>query len=178
MAGRRPIPDSYKDLTGSKQPRNPKAPRLYCYRQVSAVPTPNAISREPVALEEWNETVPELVQNGLLNRANLKLWAARCLAYAAAEHAQDDVFNNGRWVEEPVFNKKGEECGTRRKPNPALAEASRSRLEMLRHSIEFGASPASATRVNAEPGDGSPADDGFDNFLPGAQAETEDGQPN
>ena len=107
MAGRRPVPDAIKDLTGSHNARNPRSPRVYVYRSFESIVVLKDVEREPRALELWNEITPELVAAGLLTRGNLTVWGNYCLAYASACHAQDDVFDNGRWVEHDVFDKKG-----------------------------------------------------------------------
>jgi P27 family predicted phage terminase small subunit len=162
MAGRRPTPDHLKLLTGSKNPINGAAPRVFCYRTVNAVPRLKEVDREAYAMEEWDATIPSLVDNGLLTRANLRIWGNYCLAHAAARHAEDDVFENGRYVTTPVFDKKGEQTGERRLPNPGIAQANAARHEMLRIAQEFGMTPAAATRVKANVADGKT--DGFEEF--------------
>jgi len=151
MAGRRPVPDQIKKLTGSHNALNPNAPRAYHYRTVERVPIPKEIARDPHAKFIWDEVVPSLVANGMLERANLDCFANYCLAYAASRHALDDVFENGRVWTEPILNKQGEHVGDKQRPNPSLEEAAKRRLEMLRHAIEFGLTPAAATRVAASP---------------------------
>ena len=171
MAGRRPIPDQIKDLTGSHNKRNSR-PLKYRYLKLDGVPIPKDIQRDEVALEEWNAVVPELVQNGLLCRANLRILANYCLAHAEAQHAQDEVFENGRMLEEDVFNRAGEVSGQRMKPNPGITQAHQARLEMLRYAVEFGMTPAAATRV--ERGDGADAGkDDFGSFMNGPEEEVE-----
>jgi len=149
----RPTPTAIRKLSGGNLQRiNPNEPKHYCYRNADAVPLPKSISKEPLAKEEWDEIIPGLIQNRMLSRSNLKTLANYCLAYAAAEHAQDDVIENGRWVHEEIYNTKtGEQIGTKRKINPNIKLAAEARCEMLRHAIEFGLTPAAATKVAAGP---------------------------
>lgn len=161
MAGRRPVPDAIKDLTGSHNARNPRSPR---FRKLEAVTVLKDVEREPRALEIWNDTVPELVELGLLTYANRRVWGNYCLAYADACAAQDDVFENGRWIEHSIFNNKGEETGTVKKPNPAIRQARDARLEMKCYAVEFGVTPAAATRVQTATGDEAAKDD-FSKFT-------------
>lgn len=151
MTGRPPKPDSLKDLTGSKQPRNAKSPR---FRKVESVPVLKFVERDADALEEWTRVLPELIDNGMLTRANLSTFGAYCQAYANWRHAEDDVFENGRMFTVPVFNKKtGAHEGDRQVVNPNISQAQHAMLAMLRIAVEFGLTPAAATRVSAEPGD-------------------------
>lgn len=170
MAGRRPVPDAIKDLTGSHNKRNGKAPR-YRYLKLENVPVPRDIARDEIALEEWNAVLPELIENGLICRANLRIFANYCLAYAEAQRAQDDIFENGRTIEEDVFNRQGEVSGTRMKANPSISQAHQARLEMLRYAVEFGMTPAAATRVEASPQE-APNDAAF--FMNGPPEEDSD----
>lgn len=170
MAGRKPVPDAIKDLTGSHNRRNPSAPK-YRYLTLENVPVPKDIERDPTAREEWDGVLPELVQNGLICRANLRIFANYCLAYAEAQHAQDDVFENGRSFDESVFNRQGEVTGTKSKANPAITQAHQARLEMLRYAVEFGMTPSAATRVAAAPGDGQGKS--FGDFMSNDETEEE-----
>lgn len=172
MPGPRPTPDHIKDTTGSRLPRNNKSPRCYIYRNMVGVPKLRHIERETYAKELWDEVTPDIVAAGLLTRANLSTWGNYCLAYASACHAQDDVFDNGRWVMEPKFNKNGDVSGEVRKVNPSISQARDSRLEMLRYAVEFGITPAAATRVQAEPSDERKTDD-FADFMNTAEEEIE-----
>lgn len=147
MAGRRPIPDVLKDLSGSKNLRNPNSPR---FQSVENVPVLKAVARDEYALELWNELLPELIPNGLVTRASVRWVGAMCQAYAAMMHAEDDVFERGRVLEQDVFSvKTGEVTGQKEVPNPAIAQASHARQEFLRFAVEFGITPAAMTRVKA-----------------------------
>lgn len=160
--GRKPVPDNIKELTGSHNKRNASSPR---FRSADSVKPLKSVERDPIALEEWERVLPELVANGLLTRASLAIFGSYCLAFAAAEHAQLDVDITGRYIEEPRFNKAGDLVAHIRKPNPSIVQASHARLEMLRHAVEFGMTPSAATRVAANAnGDEKPKDD-FGSFL-------------
>lgn len=148
MAGRRPVPDAIKILTGSHNALNPDSP---VYRNVKGVKPLKVVVRDPVAMEEWDRVLPELVGNGLLTRASLAYFGAYCMAYAAWQHAEDEVSDNGRILVADVFDKKGEVIGSKQYPNPAIAQAQSAMQLMLRIGVEFGLTPAAATRVKAIP---------------------------
>src|SRR5712692_5728267 len=103
----RPTPSALRKLSGSNLGRLNK--RESIFRSVESAKPLKFVERDPVALEEWNRVLPELVANGLLTKANLAVFGAYCVAYANWQHAEDDVFENGRWITEPVFAKNGRE---------------------------------------------------------------------
>jgi len=105
--------------------------------------------------EVFDEVGPELLANGLLTRASLKLFTMYCAACAEWEHAALDVQSRGRWLETEVFNTKGDLVGHKRVPNPMLVEMRHSANAARLLAIEFGLTPAAATRVQASP----PSDD-------------------
>lgn len=162
MPGRRPVPDAIKDLTGSHNKRNPNSPKFH---SVSSVELGNRtwfkrVSADIYAKDMWDEVLPDLVTNGLINRANAALFGAYCLAFARWQHAEDGVEDNGLTIEIPLLNKKGELVGEKRVVNPLVSIAQSHRSDMFRIGIEFGLTPAAATRVTAgvQP---SSADDDF-----------------
>lgn len=175
----RPTPSALRKLSGSNLHRlNPNEPRVYCYRKVESVPTPKAVERDAHAKEHWNFILPDLVANGMVTRTNLAILANYCLAYARVAHAEDEVFENGQWLEEPVFNKAGDHVADRRVVNPMLSLGSKFRQEMLRYGIEFGLTPSSSTRVSSNVGE-EDEDKGFGSFLGGSDdVEPESKQPN
>lgn len=78
-AGRPNTPSALRKLSGSNLDRlNKREPR---FRSVDSVKPPKLVERDPIALEEWNRALPELVENRLLTRANLMIFAAYCAAY-------------------------------------------------------------------------------------------------
>lgn len=163
MAGRKPTPTELRKLSGSNLDRvNRREAR---FRSVDSVKPLKIVERLPYALEEWNRVLPELVENGLLTKANLAIFGAYCVAYAHWYEAEDDICERGRVLEEPVFNRAGDISGHREKPNPAIAQSHQFSLEMLRHAVEFGMTPASATRISI-PADAERADS-FDEFMNG-----------
>lgn len=80
------------------------------------------------------------------------IFANYCKAYAHMMEAEEDLAARGRTIFETVFDKKGNDVGTREKPNPAIAQVGTFMQLMTRLSSEFGLTPAAATRVKAEPG--------------------------
>jgi P27 family predicted phage terminase small subunit len=159
----RPTPTNLRKLSGSHPERINK--REAKFRSMDSVKPLRAVERMPAALEEWNRVLPELVENGLLTRANLAIFGAYCVAYGHWMEAEDDIEERGRVIEEPVFNRQNEQTGHREKPNPSIAQAHQFMLAVLRHAIEFGMTPASATKVCASPD--SERSDSFDEFIGG-----------
>ena len=118
---------------------------------MEVIRVPKYIERDPVAREEWDRVVEELVDNRLLTRANLGIFGAYCAAFAEWMHAADEVEKDGRWLEVPIVNKKGDIVGSRKSAHPGISQAQKARIEMRLHAQEFGMTPASATKVQAEP---------------------------
>jgi P27 family predicted phage terminase small subunit len=176
MAGRKPVPDAIKDLTGSKRPRNGNAPK-YAYVDAASARVPKDVQRDPYALEEWNFVIQELINNRMLTRANLRCFANYCLNVAYALHADDDVHEHGRLLNVPIMNKKGDVVDYKKISNPAISQVNIFRLAALRYAVEFGLTPSSQTRVFALPGaddDGKGATGDFTQFT-GADDDDGDG---
>lgn len=70
----------------------------------------------------------------------------------------------------------GDIVGHKYKPNPAIAQAGRARLEMLRYAIEFGMTPSSAAKVQAEPA--AEREASFADFIGGDMTEDDGERPN
>lgn len=158
-AGRPPTPSVLRKLSGSNLDRLNK--REARFRSPDTVNVPKRVGDSPEAKALWDELVPELIDNGLLTRANQSLFADLCVLHAVLMAAHDDLTSRGRTLEEPVFNRQGEETGIRDKPNPAIAQIVQLSALKQRLMSEFGLTPASATRVAADPKDSK---DGF-SFL-------------
>ena len=146
MAGRRPIPDEIKRLTGSHNPLNPDSP---VFRSVDTAKKLRVVERDQYASEEWDRLVPELVNQGLLTRAGLSYFGAYCMSFSQWQHAEDDITEHGRLIFEEQFDKKGNQIGTKQYLNPALLQAREAMKLMLRIGTEFGLTPSAATRVKA-----------------------------
>lgn len=164
----RPTPTALRKLSGSNLNRLNKKESVF--RSVETAHPPRYVERDAAAKEEWDRVIPELIANGLLTKANLTLFAAYCCAYASWMHAEDDVFENGRWISEPVFSKDGREIGTKRKPNSAIVQAQHACAAMRLFAIEFGLTPSSQTKVMADPS-GERGGGSFNDFIEDQDAE-------
>ena len=164
-AGRPATPSAIRKLTGTHLERVNK--REAVFRRVDGVKVPKRVASNPYALEYWEEIVPELVMNGLLTRANQGLCADICMAHAMTQKALDEVEDRGQIVEEPIVDKKGEQIGVKVKANPAVAQVAQYMAMKCRLMIEFGMTPASATKVAANPGSDE-VSDSFDEFTSGS----------
>ncbi len=170
-AGRPATPTELRKLSGSHPERiNRREAR---FRKVESVTAPKIVSSNPDAFEEFNRVLPELIENGLLTRANLMIFASYCLAYAYWVAALRDVEERGRTLEEPVFARDGALTGHKEKANPAIAQAHQWSLAMKAHAVEFGMTPAASTKVQADPNPERKAS--FDDFAGGDEADNGDG---
>jgi P27 family predicted phage terminase small subunit len=149
--GNRPTPSAIRQLTGVHLDRINR--REACFRSVETAHPPKVVEANELAQEEWNRAVPELVENRLLNKANLMIFAHYCVAHSEALRFQGIVDQEGPWIDENVFNKKGDLTGSKRKANPFIKLARDARLEALRYATEFGMTPAASTKVAANPVD-------------------------
>lgn len=70
--------------------------------------------------------------------------SAYCCAFAESHHAAADLAENGRVLVHDVFDKKGNQIGSTQKPNPAIAQVRKARLEMRAYANEFGMTPVSS----------------------------------
>jgi len=144
--GNRPTPTATRKLSGSNLHRVNK--KEAHFKPIEEMDIPEEVRADKYALEEWERMFPEAVENRLLNRANLAEFMAICFAYAAWMHADDQVAEQGYWLTDKIC-KDGVLVSENMKLNPALRIAAQSRIEMRLHEIEFGFTPAGATKVYA-----------------------------
>jgi P27 family predicted phage terminase small subunit len=135
MRGRRPKPTRLKLLTGNpgKRPLNEDEPRP----EMAAPPCPPELG--PVARDEWNRLVNELVSLGLLTNLDRAALAAYCGAYALWAEATEAIQKYGSMIKSPTgFPIQ----------SPYLAIANRQAEIMMRIASEFGFTPASRSRIS------------------------------
>jgi P27 family predicted phage terminase small subunit len=137
MRGRRPKPTRLKFLTGNpgKRPFNEDEPR------------PEAVAPEcppelgPVARQEWNRLVNELMALGLLTNLDRAALAAYCGAYSLWAEATEAIQKYGAMIKSPTgFPIQ----------SPYLAIANRQAEIMMRIASEFGFTPASRSRISTQ----------------------------
>lgn len=138
MPGPAPKPTRLKLLAG-----NPGKRKLNKYEPKPARKAPKCpshLSKE--AKKEWKRIVPELEDLGLLTRVDMAALGAYCAAF-------------GRWVEaEKALKQEGLTVTT---PNghvqksPWLTIADKALDQLRKYIVEFGLSPASRTKVSAQP---------------------------
>ncbi len=176
-AGRPPTPSALRKLSGSHPERlNRREAR---FRKVESVTPPKRVAADPEALEEFNRVLPELIENGLLTRANLMIFAMYCQAVALWQRASEDLAARGSVLVEEIFDRHGEITGHKEKPNPAHGQIIEYAKMALRHASEFGMTPSAATRVQADPPEDKAAS--FDDFLAAPEEVTKtdgDNKPN
>jgi P27 family predicted phage terminase small subunit len=143
MRGRRPTPTRLKLLTGNpgKRPLNRDEPRP----DVVAPECPAELG--PVAHQEWDRLVDELIALGLLTNLDRAALAAYCGAYALWAHATESIEKYGAMIKSP----QGFPI-----QSPYLAIANRQAEIMIRIASEFGFTPASRSRIST-PASGDPS---------------------
>ena len=136
-------PTALKVLTGNpgKRKLNPEEPAAK--RGQPAMPA----FLIPVAQDEWKAIVPILLGLNVLTTADGSALAAYCMSFARWREAEAAVSQYGLLLEEPVFNKEGDEVGTRYKKNPACTEAIAQKKEMRAALALFGLDPSSRSRI-------------------------------
>ena len=145
-AGRKPKPTHLKLVTGNPGKRAlPKAEALV----VPALPSPPPhLSDE--AKVEWGRVSEELFKVGLLTGLDRSALAAYCQAYARwvqaeraiSEMAKRDALTGGLMIKTTNGNAI---------QNPLVGTANKAAADMMRYASEFGMTPSSRSRINAEP---------------------------
>ncbi len=160
--GRRPLPTAVKKLRGNPGKRKVN----------NAEPKPQAIAPTipenltGLAIAEWNEIVPLLMDLGVLTRIDGKALAAYCECFAQWRRAMEKVEDLGIMVEEPIVvfsNGESEVVGHKYKRNPAVTIANDNLKLMKSFLVEFGLTPAARGRLKIEKPD--EGDDPMDAYL-------------
>lgn len=107
------------------------------------------------ALEEWQRIVPELEAAGFLSRVDRSALAAYCQAYAELEITTQLLQVEGRIVNEPIQNAKGELLGERKKAHPVVRLQRDAFARLKTYLVEFGLSPGSRSRIQSTQQGGS-----------------------
>jgi P27 family predicted phage terminase small subunit len=130
-----------------KRPLNKQEPKP----KVEIPPCPQHLSK--VAKQEWKRMAAQLHALGMLTAIDRAALAAYCQSW-------------GRWIEAEwrleVEGVTVPAADGHLKPSPWLSVADKALNTMHRYAIEFGMTPASRSRVKAEP---PPAPDPFEELL-------------
>lgn len=163
----RPTPSPNRKLSGSNLHRiNKNEPR---YRRVDPEKIPMIL--DELGKEEWNRLAPELCELGTLNKASLNTFVAYCMSWSEFCRAQTIISDEGLIIREPIVSRKtGEIVDYIPKTNPAVAIANEAKRQMRAFAIEFGITPASATKVAAVPVE-TEKKSSFGDFMEGPEEE-------
>jgi P27 family predicted phage terminase small subunit len=145
VRGRRPKPTALKLIEGNrgKRPFNQNEPQV-------PTPMPTAPPHLTVdALEEWDRVAVWLHRIGLLSEVDRAALAAYAQAYgrwvqaerAIAKMAERDQLTGGLMIKTTNGNAI---------QNPVVGIANKAAADMMRYATEFGMTPSSRTRINAE----------------------------
>jgi len=148
-AGRKPKPTALKKLQGN--------PGRRPYSKKEAMPKkPKGIPRAPSHLdkraqEEWRRMAKELHPLGLLTNIDLTALAAYCASFSIWLDAQKKIQKHGVLIKaQSGFPMQ----------SPYLAISNRAMTEMRKWMVEFGLTPSSRSRVQAEkPNKADPMDE-------------------
>lgn len=161
--GRRPLPTAVKKLRGNpgKRPPNTLEPKP----KLLAPKMPANLSG--LAVDEWKEIVPLLIELGVLSQVDGKALAAYCECFAQWRRAMEEVEERGILIEEPIVALvSGEVVGYKIKRNPAVSMANDQLKLMKSYLVEFGLTPASRGRLKIEKPEGEA--DPMDAYLAAA----------
>lgn len=150
MRGRRPKPTRLKLLTGNpgKRPLNKDEPT-----PEAAVPDcPPELG--PVAKQEWDRLVAQLVPLRILTHLDRAALASYCSAYSLWAEATQAIRTYGAMVKSPTGYPI---------QSPYVSIANRQTEIMMRIASEFGFTPASRSRISAP---AEPEQTLFDAFPP------------
>jgi P27 family predicted phage terminase small subunit len=155
--GRTPKPTAVKKAEGNpgKRALNAAEPALSPLSGADLEP-PAHLTED--AITEWNRLAPELLQKGVLTIADRAALAGYCQAWADWVSARKEIDTNGMVTTTP----KGFEV-----QSPWLGIANRAMDRMIKIANEFGFTPASRSRVHAEPP--KTAEDDLENKLFGGK---------
>lgn len=136
--GRKPKPTALKIAEGNpgKRALNNSEPKL------KAVLIDPPAHLAGLALEEWNRVAPDLVAVGVLTVADRAALAAYCQAWADWIEARENITLFGM----VVTSEKGWQ-----QQSAWVGIANKALDKMMKFATEFGLTPASRSRIHAEP---------------------------
>lgn len=135
--GPKPKPAALKVLADARPDRI--GPATLAATAAAGIPAPPGfLGRE--ALEEWHRIAPQLAAAGVLTEGDGPALALYCSAFARRLAAQREVDAIGLLTETAAGGYKA---------NPAVAMVAQAERDMARILAEFGATPASRSRVAA-----------------------------
>ena len=140
MPGPPPTPTRLKLLAGNpgKRPLNENEPQPL----LSVPECPEHLGDD--ARSEWLRIVPELESLGLLSQIDRAALAAYCTAYGRWTEAERELQANGLVFITPNGHQQA---------SPYLSVANKALAQLRQFIQEFGLSPASRSRVHAQPKD-------------------------
>ena len=102
------------------------------------------------AAAEWDQIILELEEARALAKIDRAILAGYCQAWSELIHATAAIEQDGRVVKEPIQNAAGVIIGHKFKAHPATRQQQAALDRVLRFAAEFGLSPASRSRIDAE----------------------------
>lgn len=138
--GAKPKPTVKKILHGNpgRRPLNKKEPKPDIPDKVPRAPH----HLDKIAQKEWRRMAKELYPIGLLTNIDLTALAAYCVSFSTWMNAQQQIQKHGVLIKaQSGFPMQ----------SPYLAIANRAMTEMRKWMVEFGLTPSSRSKVEANP---------------------------
>lgn len=141
--GPHPAPTALKVVRGTREDR-----------VNTGEPVPDRAVVEPpgwlagVALTIWEHYAPDLTRQGVLTAWDVEAFGACCDAAARRRKAVAAIADEGEVIDLPVFNKNGEETGTRRGRNPWLIVLNQADAQLRSWVGRFGLSPSDRAQIS------------------------------
>lgn len=123
----------------------------------SDVAPPEWLSEDALAV--WAEYAPDLKRQGVLTAWDCEAFGCWCDSVARRRSAARTLEREGEVIEMPVFDKNGEQTGTRRGRNPWLLVLNQADAQVQRYGARFGLTPSDRSQLaggngrHREPGD-------------------------
>jgi P27 family predicted phage terminase small subunit len=111
-------------------------------------PKPDATEVKPptwlprTARTVWNAYAPDLIRKNVLTAWDVEAFAIYCDAAARRRHAVREIEREGEVIELPVFNKNGEQTGSRIGKNPWTLVLNEADAQVQRYGARFGLTPS------------------------------------
>ncbi|MCZ7414302.1 phage terminase small subunit P27 family [Streptomyces sp. WMMC897] len=106
---------------------------------------------DPEALEVWDQYAADLTDKGVLTAWDLETFANLCDAVVRRRRAAAALAAEGEVIDAPVFNKNGDETGTRRGKNPWCLVLDSADAQVRSYATRFGLTPSDRAQLAIKP---------------------------
>lgn len=116
-------------------------------------PVPSALEADPPewlvgeALEVWHRLADDLTARGVLTAWDTEAFGCWCDAVVRRRRAAAALASEGEVIETPVFNKNGDQTGTRPAKNPWTLVLNEADAQLQRYGARFGLTPSDRAQL-------------------------------